>query len=287
MARLGIALVSVAIAAAAGVGVWHFQRDAGGAAPAPRPKPAIPVTAVEARRADVPLVLSGLGVIQPLNVVTVRSRVDGEVVELAYEEGREVKEGDLLVQIDPRPYKAALDQAKAKQAQDEAQFSNAERDLARSQAARPVELRLAPAGRQPGGRGRAAESFDRGRQGRGRGGADRARLHHDPGADERPRGLSPRRQGQSGALVGRHRHRHPVADRPDHRRLHPARARLSRRLRGAAARPRRGRRELADGRQLGRGELSVLNSQIDQTTGTFKAKATFANADGALWPGNL
>ena len=92
---------------------------------------AIPVSVAEARRADYPIYLEGLGQVQAFNTVTVRSRVDGQVVRIAFEEGQMVKAGDLLAQIDPRPFQAALDQAKAKKTQDEANLANAKLDLQR------------------------------------------------------------------------------------------------------------------------------------------------------------
>jgi multidrug efflux system membrane fusion protein len=92
---------------------------------------AIPVSVARARRADYPIYLEGLGQVQAFNTVTVRSRVDGQVVIIAFEEGQMVKAGDLLAQIDPRPFQAALDQAKAKKTQDEANLANAKLDLQR------------------------------------------------------------------------------------------------------------------------------------------------------------
>jgi multidrug efflux system membrane fusion protein len=81
--------------------------------------------------ADFPVYLNGLGTVQAYNTVTVRSRVDGEITKIAFKEGQIVKEGDLLIQIDPRPFRAALDQATAKKAQDEASLKNAQLDLKR------------------------------------------------------------------------------------------------------------------------------------------------------------
>jgi membrane fusion protein, multidrug efflux system len=93
--------------------------------------PAIPVTVAQVKTADFPVYLNGLGTVEPFVTVTVRSRVDGEVTKVTFKQGQMVKEGDLLVQIDPRPYQAALDQALAKKAEDEANLANAQVDLQR------------------------------------------------------------------------------------------------------------------------------------------------------------
>jgi membrane fusion protein, multidrug efflux system len=95
-------------------------------------RPPLPlVSAAVVKRSDYPLYLEGLGQVQAFNTVTVRTRVDGQVMKIAFEEGQMVKAGDLLAQIDPRPFQAALDQAKAKQSQDEANLANAKLDQQR------------------------------------------------------------------------------------------------------------------------------------------------------------
>ena len=81
--------------------------------------------------ADFPVYLNGLGTVQPYDTVTVRSRVDGEVTDIAFKQGQMVEEGSILAQIDPRPYQAALAQALAKKAQDEATLRDAQLNLAR------------------------------------------------------------------------------------------------------------------------------------------------------------
>jgi membrane fusion protein, multidrug efflux system len=96
-----------------------------------RPAP-IPVTVAPVKKADFPVYLNGLGTVQPFSTVTVRSRVDGQIIKVLFKQGRMVKEGDTLVEIDPRPYQAALDQAQAKKAQDEANRKNAKLNLERS-----------------------------------------------------------------------------------------------------------------------------------------------------------
>jgi multidrug efflux system membrane fusion protein len=117
-------------------GWTHFYgNDIGGAAPDKAnslPKiAAIPVTIAQAVKADFPVYLNGLGAVEPYQTVLVRSRVDGQVIKIDFKQGQMVKEGDVLVEIDPRPYQAALDQAVAKKAQDEASLKNAQLDLAR------------------------------------------------------------------------------------------------------------------------------------------------------------
>ena len=93
--------------------------------------PPVPVVPGVARQKDVPIYLDGLGTIQALNTVTVRARVDGQLERVAFTEGQDVKAGDLLAIIDPAPFRASLEQAQAKQNQDQAQLSNARLDLAR------------------------------------------------------------------------------------------------------------------------------------------------------------
>ena len=84
------------------------------------------------KRRDFPVYLNGLGTVQPTYNVTVRSRVDGQIEKVAFAEGQMVREGDLLVQIDAAPFQAALNQAIAKLAQDQASLNNARQDLERT-----------------------------------------------------------------------------------------------------------------------------------------------------------
>ena len=91
----------------------------------------IPVVTEKVRRQDLPVYLSGLGKVQALNTVTIRAQVDGKIVQVNFHEGQDVRSGDILLQIDPRPYQAALDQAVAKQNQDQAQLGYAEKVLDR------------------------------------------------------------------------------------------------------------------------------------------------------------
>jgi multidrug efflux system membrane fusion protein len=102
-----------------------------GAPAAPRAAAAIPVITSEVRRADVPIFLSGLGTVQALNSVLVKSRVDGQIKKINFSEGQDVRAGDVLVEIDPEPYQAALNQAQANKLRDEALLENARLDTNR------------------------------------------------------------------------------------------------------------------------------------------------------------
>jgi multidrug efflux system membrane fusion protein len=93
--------------------------------------PPVPVVAGQVTEKDVPINLDGLGTVQAFNTVTVHVQVDGELQKIAFIEGQDVRVGDLLAQIDPRPFQAQLAQAEAKKAQDEAQLANARLDLKR------------------------------------------------------------------------------------------------------------------------------------------------------------
>ena len=92
---------------------------------------AVRVTTSPVEKSDFPVYLTGLGVVQGFNTVLVRTRVDGQIDKIGFKEGQTVNQGDLLAEIDPRPFQAALDQAKAKKAQDEANLANANLDLQR------------------------------------------------------------------------------------------------------------------------------------------------------------
>jgi membrane fusion protein, multidrug efflux system len=94
--------------------------------------PGIPVIVSTARRADVPMFLTGLGTVQAFNSVLVKSRVDGQIIKIHFLEGKDVKAGDLLVEIDPAPFEAALAQANANKLKDEAQLVKARLDLDRA-----------------------------------------------------------------------------------------------------------------------------------------------------------
>jgi membrane fusion protein, multidrug efflux system len=124
--------MAMAVIVLAGYFGWrHFY---GAAPPAPADSSAqnaIPVTVAQVLTADFPVYLNGLGVVEPYDTVTVSSRVDGQITKIDFKQGQMVKEGDILAQIDPRPYQAALDQALAKKAQDEATLKNSQLDLQR------------------------------------------------------------------------------------------------------------------------------------------------------------
>src|SRR3954462_2674077 len=143
MLLLALALV----VAAALVGAWiYYDKTRGGEAAAqPQGKTGsagkgrgkgadggpIPVVASVAELGDIPIYLSGLGTVVPMRTVIVRSRVDGELVRVNFAEGQYVKEGDLLAQVDPRPFQVQLDQAEGQLTKDQALLANARIDLER------------------------------------------------------------------------------------------------------------------------------------------------------------
>ncbi len=100
-------------------------------APSARRSNTVPVKLTEARLEDLPLRLKALGTVTPLNTVAVRSRIDGELVRVLFEEGQTVKQGQLLAEIDPRPHEVALAQARGAEQENQVQLQNAEMELAR------------------------------------------------------------------------------------------------------------------------------------------------------------
>ena len=125
---------------AAAVWLWLPDRRSDAAGPPRNGGGAIAVDVANAKRADVPVYLDGLGTIQAFNTVTVTARVDGELQKIAFEEGKMVSKGDLLAQIDPRPFQASLELALAQKAKDEAQLQSAKADLERYVTLAPENL---------------------------------------------------------------------------------------------------------------------------------------------------
>ena len=190
------------IVAAAGIGAWvYYDKVRGGQAAAqPQGKPGkgrggkggdggpIPVVAGVAQVGEIPIYLSGLGTVVPMRTVIVRSRVDGELVRVNFTEGQYVKEGEVLAQVDPRPFQVQLDQAEGQLVKDQALLANARIDLERyrtlvqqdSIAKQQVDTQAALV-RQYEGTVRQVD------QGAGRQRAAAARLHPHHRADQRPR----------------------------------------------------------------------------------------------------
>src|ERR1700720_3619895 len=129
-------------------GVWYYvnSRNASQAATAAAPGAAakgkggsgaggfvVPVVVSTAQRGDLPVYFNGLGTVTAFNTVTVRSRVDGQIVKINFTEGQTVHQGDALVEIDPRPYQVQLEQAEGQLAKDQAQLRDVQVDYERFQ----------------------------------------------------------------------------------------------------------------------------------------------------------
>ena len=286
--RVAVLLLPLLIAITAGgyavmTGPWAYPNATVAAGPA-----AVPVIVGAATTRDLPIWVSGVGSVQPLNAVTVKVRVDGQLERVAFTEGQEVRAGDLLAQIDPRPFQAQLKQAEANLAKDEAQLANAKVDLARF-------TKLASMGASPSRnvdtektQVASLEATVQADQAV----IDTARLQLgftsvtspldgrvglrlvDPGSIVHatdPNGLVTVTQMQPIAVL----FSLPQDDLPD------IRAAISQGAPTVEALTRDGARSLAQG------ELAVVDSQIDPANGQVRLKATFANADRSLWPGEF
>src|SRR6266851_9710718 len=130
--RIVLIATCLAALAAGGAGYWYWgQGSAGAQAARTAARAGVPVTVAIVQRQDVPIYASGLGTVQASFTVGIHPQVDGKLQEVLFTEGQHVKKGDVLAKIDPRLYQAALDQAKAKKAQDEALLVAADKDLTR------------------------------------------------------------------------------------------------------------------------------------------------------------
>lgn len=255
---------------------------------APSSGPAVPVQAASAARRDVPVVLSNIGAVQPFQSVLVRARVDGTLDKVLFQEGQEVKAGQPLAQIDPRPYAAALAQAQAKKAADQAQLANAQRDLARYSSLmhsdyasrQQVDTQTATVGQfQATIQGDEATIAS-------------ARLNLDFTNITAPiDGRVGLRLVDPGNLI----HANDQTGIVTIAQIHPIAVVFTLPqddLPAIQDAMRQGRLPVSaassDGKTvLAQGELMTIDNAIDQATGTIKLKARFENADSRLWPGQF
>jgi multidrug efflux system membrane fusion protein len=283
-------LLGVAIVAIAGLGwLWHSNR-AGEAAAAKAPA-AAPATAVDVAKVtptDVPVSVEGLGTVQAFYTVTVTARVDGQLDKVAFTEGQEVRKGDLLAQIDPRPYQAALDQATAAAAKDAAQLTNAKLDLKRYELLAPEQL----ASKQTVDTQRALVAQLEAQLQADQASIESARTQLDYTTITSPingrtgvrlvdPGNNVRAADTAGIVVLTQLQPISVILALPEESLGDVNAALARGPVGAVA-VSRDRRD-----ELDRGTVALVDNLIDQTTGTVKVKATFPNAHRKLWPGQF
>lgn len=247
-------------------------------------RPAVPVKIAPVEKTDFPVYLTGLGTVQGFNTVVVRTRVDGQINKIAFKEGQFVKEGDTLVEIDPRPFQAALDQATAKKAQDEANLANANLDLQRF-------TKLGEfATRQQTDTQRSTVAQLTAQIAADTAAIENAQTQLDYATVKAPiSGVLGLRLVDVGNIVNASTQTgivsiaqiEPIAvifTAPEDQ-LPDIKAAL-------AASPPKTIAMSTDGKRvLSTGTLSLINNQVDTTSGTIRLKAVFDNKDHALWPG--
>jgi len=249
----------------------------------------VPVFATRAQSATVPIIIRGIGTVAAYNTVTVRSQVTGTIVKIAYHQGQFVHKGDLLVQIDPRPFQAQLEQAEANRAKDEASLENAKRDLARDAALLPGNLAVTrqqyDAQKSLVAQLAATVKADQAQ-------IDAAKLNLAYAAITSPiDGITGLRLLDIGNLVEASNATPLVTItqiKPIYvtftipeRDLDPVRRAMARHPLAVLA------FDGSDTRELARGVLKVINNTVNQSTGTIELEAQFANTDATLWPGQF
>jgi multidrug efflux system membrane fusion protein len=283
-----VALLVVALLA----GVYVFRDRLGGAQqPAPNRRTGagaqvVPVLTAKAETGEINDYLTGLGTVTPLNTVTVKSRVDGQLMRVLYREGQTVRAGELLAEIDPRPFQVQLDQAEGQLARDRALLSNAQADLERykvlfAQDSVPKQQLDTQASlvRQY----EAALKSDQAQ-------VDAAKLQL---TYCRITALSGGRVGLRLVDAGNMVHANDTNGLVVITQLQPITVLFTiaeGSLPPVMAKLKAGARLTVEAydqerkQKLATGTLLTIDNQIDPTTGTVKLKAEFANADGALFP---
>ena len=287
MNRATVAIGVVVVVAALGWAAYSYT-GGGHAAPSAPANPPVPITPGTAETRDMPIYVRGIGTVQAFNTVAVKSRVDGQIVKVDFTEGQEVKTGDPLFEIDPRPFQAALAQANAAKEKDQAQLTSAEADLKRY-------AQLVGPGYQ------TRQTFD---QQKGLVGQLQAALKADQAAiDNATLNLtyatirSPI-DGRTGARLvdlGNLVHAADNTSLVSITQLKPIfvtftapQDQFGRIRKSAAAGPVEVQAISADDQtQLASGKLTLIDNQVDPATGTIRLKGTFDNVDETLWPGEF
>ena len=275
---------AVALCVVLGAWYWLSHRTP----PPPKAPPAVAVDVATAARGDVPEYLEGLGTVQAFYTVTVTARVDGRIDRVAFREGQDVKKGALLVQIDPRPYQAALGVAIATRDKDRAQLENARRDLERYELLAPEDL----ASKQTVDTQKALIAQLIAQVKGDEAGIDSARTNLDYATITSPI------DGRTGIRLvdpGNNVHATDTTGMVVVTQLEPISiifslpeesfAQLSAALaRGPVTAVALSRDDKVE---LDQGTVALIDNQIDQTTGTIRVKATLPNTQRHLWPGQF
>jgi len=248
----------------------------------------VPVTAGTVATTDVPVFLSAIGTVQAFNMVTIKSRVDGQIVTVAFSEGQDVKAGTALIQIDPRPYQALLDQAMATKQKDEAQLASAQSDLVRWAELVPQGVKSRQTYDQQKALVQQYQATIKADEAQ----IETARLNLSYADIRAPidgrlgmrlvdAGNMVRATDAAGLVTISQLKPIFVSFTVPQENLH----KIHEKKAGGEL------TVLAFGSdnktQLAEGKLSVIDNAIDQPTGTIRIKATFANADERLWPGEF
>ncbi|WP_199098564.1 efflux RND transporter periplasmic adaptor subunit [Dyella sp. ASV21] len=248
----------------------------------------VPVTVESVVKQDVPVYLTALGTVQALNTVTINPQVSGQMLSINFKEGQEVKKGDLLAQIDPRPFQAAYDQAAAKQQQDEAQLATAQSTLKRNDAlvAKGYVAQLdMDTYRNNVANLTATVAADKAAVRSAKVNLDYTRIVSPIDGVAGIRNVDPGNVVTTTTAVVTLTQIHPLYVMFS---LPEQNLEMVRKAAGGAdplevlALDRADAHTIADD-----GQLSVIDNQIDTTTGTFKLRSVFQNTKGDLWPGQF
>ena len=248
---------------------------------------AVPVLVATAEAKDVPVILRGLGTVQAFNNAPLKSQVGGAVTQINFKEGQDVRKGDLLIQLDPRPYEAVLDQSKAALAKDQAALANAQTDLQRY--SKLLAQNFTPEQQYETQKSTVAQ--DQAAVANDQAAINAAQLNVDYAAIKSPiDGVTGIRQVDIGVLVQANSQTLVTVTQ-----IEPIfviftlpEANIAA-IRAAMAQGQLAVQAFAasDEKQIAEGVLDLVDNTVDQTTGTVKLKAEFPNKDKALWPGQF